>query len=211
VKWGIFYTFALLTAAFAGALLRCGRVFRGKIHGGGTNAKHFAQREALGKRKKVLERALAWIRVFAAKAADWVIPAKMRGIKRRYFLMPPLSPADFTELGFDQPGENMTPVEAPKAVPELVIETTPNHFQHKIRVLNPLNRKITKPDSVHGISYAWQVGGVKPASGENLPKSRFNRKTSMIIGPYGTRKWHDGLLRRMLRKQFGQQGAVVKG
>ncbi|MDR0409367.1 MAG: hypothetical protein LBH18_03110 [Spirochaetaceae bacterium] len=96
-KWGIFYTFALLTAAFAGAILRCGRVFRGKIHGGGTNA-----------------------------------------------------------IGWDI-------------------------FYPNGGTASPLNRKATKPNGVHGISYAWQVRSEKPASGEDLSKSRFNRKTSMII------------------------------
>jgi hypothetical protein len=31
------------------------------------------------------------------------------------------------------------------------------------------------------VRYGWQVGGERPASGEGLPKSRFSRKTNLVI------------------------------
>jgi hypothetical protein len=33
----------------------------------------------------------------------------------------------------------------------------------------------------YGVRYAWQVGGVRPASGEDLPKTRFSRSPTLAI------------------------------
>jgi hypothetical protein len=66
---------------------------------------------------------------------------------------------------------------APSVRPDIVVENTSNHFEHKIRALDPANGKAVKPEGVHGVRYAWQVGGEKPASGEGLPKAKFSRNT----------------------------------
>jgi hypothetical protein len=69
----------------------------------------------------------------------------------------------------------------PSVRPDIVVENTRNHFEHKIRALDPANGKATKPEGVHGMRYSWQVGGEKPASAESLPKSKFSRKTDLVI------------------------------
>jgi hypothetical protein len=121
------------------------------------------------------------VAIMAFRTAFKALVLEMRSIKRHYFQIPPLTPADFTALGFDQPDQIRTTIEAPTAVPQIVVENTLIHFQHKIRVFNPLNGRVSKPAGVHGMSYAWQIGGEKPASGEDLPRSRFNRKTTMVF------------------------------
>jgi hypothetical protein len=40
---------------------------------------------------------------------------------------------------------------------------------------------VGKPADAYGVRYAWQVGGIKPASGADLPKSKFSRKTALIV------------------------------
>jgi hypothetical protein len=69
----------------------------------------------------------------------------------------------------------------PKSQPDIVVENTSNHFQHRIRALNPETGKASKPADAYGVRYAWQVGGGRPASGEDLPKSKFNRSATHVV------------------------------
>jgi hypothetical protein len=39
----------------------------------------------------------------------------------------------------------------------------------------------SKPADAYEVRCAWQVGGEKPASGEDLPKTKFSRKTICIV------------------------------
>jgi hypothetical protein len=70
---------------------------------------------------------------------------------------------------------------APESQPETVAENTVNHYEHRVRALNRGRNDSAKPEDAYGVRYGWQTGGERPASGENLPKSRFSRRTSMII------------------------------
>jgi hypothetical protein len=69
----------------------------------------------------------------------------------------------------------------PAAQPGTAVENTRNHFEHLIRAINPERGDRSKPADAYGVRYAWQAGGEKPASGEDLPKSKFSRKTSRIV------------------------------
>jgi hypothetical protein len=75
----------------------------------------------------------------------------------------------------------MTTHPAPTEQPDTVVDTTPNHFEHKIRALNRGRNDTSKPEGVHGVRYGWQKGGEKPPRGEDLPKSQFSQKTSLVI------------------------------
>ncbi|MDR2446126.1 MAG: hypothetical protein LBD58_02350 [Treponema sp.] len=69
----------------------------------------------------------------------------------------------------------------PTSQPETVVENTVNHFEHKIRALNRGRNDASKPADAYGVRYAWQVGGEKPASGADLPKTKFSRKTAHVV------------------------------
>ena len=69
----------------------------------------------------------------------------------------------------------------PTSQPDTAVENTPNHFEHKVRALNHATGDTAKPEDAYGVRYAWQVGGTKPASGADLPKTKFNRKTPHIV------------------------------
>jgi hypothetical protein len=69
---------------------------------------------------------------------------------------------------------------APGSQPEAAVENTPNHFEHKVIALNH-EGKAAKPGDAYGVRFAWQVGGEKPASGADLPKSKFSRKPILVI------------------------------
>jgi hypothetical protein len=69
----------------------------------------------------------------------------------------------------------------PASQPGTEVENTRNHFEHKVRAINHERGDHTKPADAYGVRYAWQVGGEKPASGEDLPKSQFSRKTSHVV------------------------------
>jgi hypothetical protein len=92
-----------------------------------------------------------------------------------------MTDADREALGIHAKDGVMTTHPAPTAQPDTVVDTTANHFEHKIRALNRGRSDTSKPDGVHGVRYGWQVGGEKPLRGEDLPKSQFSRKTSLVI------------------------------
>ena len=69
----------------------------------------------------------------------------------------------------------------PATQPLTVIENTVNHFEHKVIAYNPKTEKHDKPEDAYGVCYAWQIGGTEPASGEDILKSEFSRKTHLII------------------------------
>jgi hypothetical protein len=86
-----------------------------------------------------------------------------------------------SELGISSRDTTITHHPAPTVRPEVAVENTRNHFEHRILALNPANNKSSKPDDVHGVRYSWQIDGEVPASGEQLPKTKFNRRTSLVI------------------------------
>ena len=74
-----------------------------------------------------------------------------------------------------------TPHQPPTSQPDIVVDTTKNHYEHRIRALNRGRNDASKPDDAYCVRYAWQVGGERPAAGEDLPKSKFSRKTTHVI------------------------------
>ncbi|MDR2742496.1 MAG: hypothetical protein LBB98_10135 [Treponema sp.] len=65
--------------------------------------------------------------------------------------------------------------------PDTEVENTRNHFEYLIWAINTERGDRLKPAGAYGVRYALQVGGEKPASGAELPKSKFNRKTTHIV------------------------------
>ncbi|MDR3115270.1 MAG: hypothetical protein LBU25_07100 [Treponema sp.] len=69
----------------------------------------------------------------------------------------------------------------PEDQPATEVENTFNHYEHRVRAMNPRRGDHSKPPGVHGVRYAWQLGGEKPAQGEDLPKTKFSRKTTLMV------------------------------
>jgi hypothetical protein len=69
----------------------------------------------------------------------------------------------------------------PTSQPDTEVENTRNHYEHLLRAINHERGDHSKPADAYGVRYAWQVGGEKPASGADLPKSKFNRKTHHVV------------------------------
>ncbi|MDR1986211.1 MAG: hypothetical protein LBP88_04470 [Treponema sp.] len=84
-------------------------------------------------------------------------------------------------LGIHPADTKPTPHPAPASQPETVVENTVNHYEHRVRALNRGRKDTAKPGDAYGVRYAWQVGGERPPAGEDLPKSRFSRRTSLVI------------------------------
>jgi hypothetical protein len=69
----------------------------------------------------------------------------------------------------------------PTSQPDTVVENSVNHFEHKVKALNHETGDASKPADTYGVRYAWQAGGTKPASGADLGKTKFSRKTTLTI------------------------------
>lgn len=69
----------------------------------------------------------------------------------------------------------------PSSQPETLVETTANRFEHRLKALNREGRELTKPADAYGVRYAWQIGGEGPVTGADLPKSKFSRKTTLVV------------------------------
>jgi hypothetical protein len=70
---------------------------------------------------------------------------------------------------------------APVSQPGTEVENTRNHYEHLVRAINHERGDHAKPADAYGVHYAWQAGGEKPATGADLPKSKFSRKTTHIV------------------------------
>ncbi|MDR0684562.1 MAG: hypothetical protein LBF83_05495 [Spirochaetaceae bacterium] len=68
----------------------------------------------------------------------------------------------------------------PVSQPEMVVENTVNHFEHKVMAVNH-EGKASKPADAYGVRFAWQVGGTRPASGADLSKTKFSRKPILLV------------------------------
>jgi hypothetical protein len=79
--------------------------------------------------------------------------------------------------------KNTTPTThgTPTSQPDTVVENSINHFEHKIRVINHETGGASKPTDAYGVRYAWQVGGNRPVSGGDLPKTKFSRRTNLTV------------------------------
>jgi hypothetical protein len=89
--------------------------------------------------------------------------------------------ADRLPLGIRPEDSTRTTHEAPASQPLTVVENTHNHFEHKVIAYNPATEKHDKPDDAYGVCYALQVGGAEPASGGDILKTEFSRKTHFIV------------------------------
>lgn len=69
----------------------------------------------------------------------------------------------------------------PTSQPDAVVENTRNHFEHQVKALNRETGATGKPADAYGVHYAWQVGGTRPTTAEDLPKGQFNRRTYFVL------------------------------
>jgi hypothetical protein len=84
-------------------------------------------------------------------------------------------------LGIQPTDTTHTAQPAPTSQPDTDVIPTKNNYEHLVRALNRDTGTLSKPDDAYGVRYAWQVGGEKPASGEDLPKTEFSRKSSYVV------------------------------
>ena len=111
------------------------------------------------------------------------------------------------QLGIFSRDSTVTHHPVPTTRPDIVVENTRSHFEHKIRALNPANGKAVKPDGVHGVRYGWQIGGERPASGEHLPKVKFNRRTALVITHTEEEKGKTAYYAVCYENSVGEQGS----
>ncbi|MDR2926740.1 MAG: hypothetical protein LBV41_00830 [Cytophagaceae bacterium] len=85
-----------------------------------------------------------------------------------------------SEMGIRTKDSTLTSAPRPTIRPETVVENTTNRLEHKIKAISGDTRSTSKPAEAYGVRFAWQVGGTKPASGEDLPKNKFSRRAYLI-------------------------------
>jgi hypothetical protein len=84
------------------------------------------------------------------------LDAKMRYIKKHYFLKPPLTDADFTRLGLPIPDTTSTPHPSPSITPE--IDAMPSgRRQHTVTAINPETKTKKRPELVRGVAFAHRL------------------------------------------------------
>jgi hypothetical protein len=88
---------------------------------------------------------------------------------------------DKVALGIRPADTTPTHRPAPTSQPDTDVLPSANHYEHKVRALNHETGDTTKPADAYGVRYAWQVGGIKPATGADLPKTQFNRRTTLTV------------------------------
>ncbi|MDR2553218.1 MAG: hypothetical protein LBD31_08645 [Treponema sp.] len=118
----------------------------------------------------------------AKNAARHAAEEVLRPFKRRYLDDPPVTAADRVAMGIHVKDTIPTRKPVPTVTPNTEVAATTSHFEHRVRAINTEPGGGIKPEGVHGVRFAWQVGGVRPATGEDLPKSVFSQKTLHVVG-----------------------------
>jgi hypothetical protein len=95
-----------------------------------------------------------------------------------YFTKPGFGDERLIALGLKPHDTTKTPQPVPSTRPVTVVQTTKNHFEHRIYAKG---EGATKPDDAYGVRYAWQLGGEAPASAEGLTTTEFRRAASFVV------------------------------
>lgn len=120
------------------------------------------------------------VETFAKNNARTAAEKLIRPFKRQYLDFPPVTDEDRRAMDIHIRDTTLTTQMAPTEQSDTAVDNTENHYEHKVRAMNHEGRN-TKPKGVHGVKTAYQVGGEKPATGEDLPKSKFSRKAHITI------------------------------
>jgi hypothetical protein len=94
---------------------------------------------------------------------------------------PNVSHANRRAMGLPERDAVPTVHPRPTAVPDVAVETTAYHYQHRVRATNAETGKTVKPEGVHGVRYAWQAGGERPATGAAMVNGKFTRRTEYVV------------------------------
>jgi hypothetical protein len=73
-------------------------------------------------------------------------------------------------MGFSMVDDTYTKHPVPTSQPDVDVLPTVNHFQHRVRAMNHVTGKPTKPEDAYGVRFAWQLDGDPP------PKARICRR-----------------------------------
>jgi hypothetical protein len=105
----------------------------------------------------------------------------IRSMVKQYLRFPPVT--DENRIAMNIPNRDTTPTNrpVPTSQPDAEVLPTPNRYQHMIRALNHATSKAKKPDDAYGVRFAWQLGGERPATGADLPRTKFTRKTTHVV------------------------------
>ena len=95
---------------------------------------------------------------------------------------------------------------APGSQPGTEVENTRNHYEHLVRAINTERGDHSKPADAYGVRYGWQKGGERPASGADLPRSKFSRKTSLVIQHTEADKSQTAFYSTCYENSKGEQG-----
>jgi hypothetical protein len=133
-----------------------------EYHGANTTANRLAKDEAK-------DRAIAAMRDFAQTSIRY--NKKMSDPEKLPF---GLSPAD----------HEPSPQPPPHLRPVTIADTTLNHYEHKVSATDPVSGGHKKPEGVHGLTFARQVGGTRPASAEAIADKEF-QQSPVRVYTYG--------------------------
>jgi hypothetical protein len=97
------------------------------------------------------------------------------------FYRPSFPKENLARLGLSLHDTTYTLHSDPTSQPDTEVLGTTNRYEHLVRALNRITGDTSKPPDASGVRYAWQVGGEKPTSGERLPKSKSQRKSSYVV------------------------------
>jgi hypothetical protein len=121
------------------------------------------------------------VTVAECKAAFNALKAFMRDFKRRYFIKPPLTDADFISLGLRPPSSTRTPVTPPKDGPEFSIVPMGRGAIGILYWDGMSGKRGSKPHGVEGVRIFYRVSDVPITDQEQLTKSVWATKCPHII------------------------------
>jgi len=106
--------------------------------------------------------------------------AFVRPFIAQYLKFDPVTNADRAAMGVPNRHSPHSRHPVPSSQPDTDARNTVNHFEHEIRAMNAEGQP-RKPADAYGVVFAWQVGGERPATGADLPRSEFSRRPVKVV------------------------------
>jgi hypothetical protein len=129
------------------------------------------------------------VKVAECKTAFGSLEAKMRDLKRRYFLKPPLADADLVAMNLPIPDRTPSEIGVPTVHVGLAAKPVGNREVEVTRTVAETGAKAT-PYGMDGAVLYEKVGGAAPAGPEELTKSQILKRlrTTRVYGEEDRRK-----------------------
>ena len=109
-------------------------------------------------------------------------------------------------FGISPADHEPSPQPPPHVRPVTIADTTLNHYEHKVAATDPATGGHKKPEGVHGLTFARQIGGPHPATAEAIADKEFQQSPIRVYTYTEADKGQTAYYATVYENRRGQKG-----